>query len=175
MMRAPTNYAGPRRKVKKPKQVSQSIQTNLATTTPDVRQILKAKGDLVLSVSRTDSVQTAICTLYEKRIGALIVLDEAGEIEGILSERDIVRRLADLGQDLAETRVEEIMTREVKTCSPEETLERVLHTMTQGRFRHMPVIDNEKLVGIVTIGDVVKHRLNKLELEALEMKQIIVG
>lgn len=175
MMRAPTNYAGPRRKVKKPKQVSQSVKTNLSTTATNVGHILKAKGSLILSVSPRDSVQTAIRTLHEKRIGALVVLDETGQIEGILSERDIVRKLAELGPDLAQTRVEDIMTREVKTCSPEETLEGVLNTMTQQRFRHMPVIEDEKLVGLVTIGDVVKHRLNKLELETLEMKQIIVG
>ncbi|MEM1052730.1 MAG: CBS domain-containing protein [Pseudomonadota bacterium] len=174
-MRAPTNYAGPRRKVKKPKQFSQSLATKLSAQISDVRQILKSKGSRVVSVSGTDSVQSTINLLHKERIGAVLVLGEAGEIEGILSERDIIRRLADLGSSLVEGQVGDIMTREVKTCAPDEPLARVLQTMTEGRFRHLPVVEDDRLIGIITIGDVVKRRVEELEMETLGMKQVIVG
>lgn len=174
-MRAPTNYAGPRREVKKRKQVSQSIARKLSTPTKDVRQILEAKGSLVISVRQDESVQSVIHVLRKERIGAVVVLDEAGKIDGIVSERDIVRKISELGESVIASKVADIMTRNVKTCSPEQSLADVLQTMSDGRFRHLPVVENEKLIGIVTIGDVVKHRVEEVEQAMLGMKQVIVG
>ena len=104
-----------------------------------------------------------------------MVTDQNGALQGILSERDIVRRMADTpGQTLPQS-VEALMTREVQTCAPEDRLMDVLKTMTEGRFRHMPVLSDGRLCGVITIGDVVHFRLQELEYEALRMKQMIVG
>jgi CBS domain-containing protein len=107
------------------------------------------------------------------------VTDDAGDLCGILSERDIVRKLAETpGQTLAQS-VEENMTRDVQTCAPQDALIGVLRQMTEGRFRHMPVVDPQggtnRLCGMITIGDVIQFRLRTLEHEALQMKQLIVG
>lgn len=174
-MRAPTSYAGPRRKIQKPKQVSQSIEKTTSAEASDVRKVLAAKGHQMISVTGQDSVQFAVELLHEKRIGAVLVLDQAGSLEGILSERDIVRKLAGLKCDLESVPVSDLMTRSVQTCSPDDKLPAVLKMMTEGRFRHLPVLEFETLVGVITIGDVVKQRLQDLESEALSMKQVIVG
>ncbi|EEE35929.1 CBS domain protein [Rhodobacteraceae bacterium KLH11] len=113
--------------------------------------------------------------LRDKRIGAVVVTDQNGALQGILSERDIVRRMAETpGQTLPQS-VADLMTSEVKTCAPDDLLNDVLKTMTDGRFRHMPVLSDGKLRGVITIGDVVHFRLKELEYEALKMKQMIVG
>ncbi|MEM9898784.1 MAG: CBS domain-containing protein [Pseudomonadota bacterium] len=174
-MRAPTSYAGPRRKIKKPKQVSQSIEKTASTKESDVRKVLASKGSRIISVTGEDSVQSVVELLHEKRIGAVLVLDQAGDLEGILSERDIVRKLAGLKGDLESVSVKDLMTTNVQTCSPDDQLPAVLKMMTEGRFRHVPVLDNGTLVGVITIGDVVKQRLQDLESEALSIKQVIVG
>lgn len=114
--------------------------------------------------------------LHEKRIGAVLVTDQNGSMVGILSERDIVRRMAETPGQTLPQKVEDLMTREVVTCRQSDPLIGVLRTMTDGRFRHMPVVsDDAQLEGIVTIGDVVQFRLNELEYETLRMKQMIVG
>ena len=179
-MRAPTNYAGPRRKVPKPKQVSQSLESGLPKEAATVRSVLAAKADegkgaRLISVAKSDSVQHAVERLHEERIGAVLVLDSAGALEGILSERDVVRALPGLDQDLSDVPVERLMTRGVTTCSPDTPLAHVLATMSEKRFRHVPVMELGHLVGIVTIGDVVNHRIRELEREALSIKQVIVG
>ena len=113
--------------------------------------------------------------LHDKRIGALIVVDDMGALAGILSERDIVRKLAETpGQTLPQT-VAENMTKNVVTCSEDDMLIEVLRRMSEGKFRHMPVVNGGKLAGMITIGDVVNSRLNELEYEALQLKQLIVG
>ena len=184
-MRAPTNYAGPRRKVPKPKQVSQSLESGLPKEAATVRGVLDAKADEgtgarrggndVVWVRKSDSVQHAVERLHEERIGAVVVLDSAGRLEGILSERDVVRALPGIDHDLCDVPVERLLTRGVTTCSPDTPLAHVLATMSEKRFRHMPVMEHGQLVGIVTIGDVVNHRIKELEREALSIKQVIVG
>ncbi|MEM9086594.1 MAG: CBS domain-containing protein [Pseudomonadota bacterium] len=174
-MRAPTSYAGPRRKIQKPKQVSQSIEKTASVEESDVRKVLATKGNNIISVRGQDTVQSAVELLHEKRIGAVLVLDEAGDLEGILSERDIVRKLAGLTGDFGNVTVGDVMTTNVTTCSPDDRLSAVLKMMTEGRFRHLPVLQNGALLGIITIGDVVKQRLQDLESEALSIKQVIVG
>lgn len=173
---APNSYQAPMRGDKEEKRTfSQSVETNLASTTATVAKLLDGKGPDVFSVLPGDTVKTAVDALRDKRIGALLVTDENGEMVGILSERDIVRKLAETPGQTLPQKVEGLMTTNVSTCAPEETLDEVLKKMSEGRFRHMPVMDNGRLCGIVTIGDVVNFRLKELEYEALRMKQMIVG
>jgi len=171
----PTSYQAPTRNDVAPKTVSQSTQSNLETASTTVAQLIANKGNVIFSVKAENTIKEAVILLREHRIGALVVLNDAGQLEGILSERDIVRKLADTpGQTLPQL-VGDLMTKEVVTCSPSELVVTVLRNMTHGKFRHMPVIDQGKLCGIITIGDVVNYRLNELEYETLQMKQLIVG
>lgn len=154
---------------------SQSQQTNVSNDRPTVGSILDQKGGNIISISASSTVQNAVMLLKEKRIGALAVTDQNGALCGILSERDIVRKLAETpGQTLPQV-VKDLMTSSVKTCTPGDDLLSVLRTMTDGRFRHMPVVQDDRLIGMVTIGDVVNFRLTQLEHEALQLKQLIVG
>ncbi|WBU63912.1 CBS domain-containing protein [Paracoccus aerodenitrificans] len=172
----PESYQPPLRKDKNPEQThSQSAETNLSMQKAVVVDVLKRKGDKVFSVRPQDGLQTAVESLRDNRIGALIVSDANGALLGILSERDIVRKLADAPGRTLGHKVEDIMTTRVETCTPDDPLVSVLRRMTEGRFRHMPVMDETGLIGIVTIGDVVNHRLIELEHEALQLKQLIVG
>lgn len=175
-MQAPTSYAGPRRKDKKKKATySQTVKNNTSSGMSTVADLIGEKGDIVFSVRKEDEIVKAIEILNEKRIGAVLVLSKDGALEGILSERDIVRKMLDLPGRVRMQSVETLMTKKVQTCSPDEPLMTVLRRMTDGRFRHMPVMDGSKLKGILTIGDVVNFRLNELEHEAVKLKQIIVG
>ncbi len=173
---APTSYQAPMRGDKDKKTThSQTTGSNLAQSQTTVAKLLEGKGDSVFSVRPNETIHSVVNTLKEKRIGAVLVTDQNGALQGILSERDIVRRMADTpGQTLPQS-VEDLMTREVKTCSPDDPLNEVLKTMTEGRFRHMPVLRDGNLCGVITIGDVVHFRLKELEYEALRMKQMIVG
>lgn len=173
---APTSYQAPKRGDKADKTTySQSTESNLSHAQTTVAKLMDGKGDAVFSVRPNDTIHSVVNTLKEKRIGAVLVTDQNGALQGILSERDIVRRMADTpGQTLPQA-VEDLMTREVKTCSPDDLLDDVLKTMTDGRFRHMPVLRDGNLCGVITIGDVVHFRLKELEYEALRMKQMIVG
>ena len=159
----------------KKKTVSQSGESNIAKDTAIVRKLLDEKGGSVISVQPDGTLAEAVKILRDNRIGALVITDDKGELQGILSERDIVRKLAETpGQTLPQT-VAENMTRKVETCAPDDSLVAVLRRMTEGRFRHMPVVSDGKLCGVVTIGDVVHFRLKQLEHEALQLKQMIVG
>ncbi|QEW24151.1 Arabinose 5-phosphate isomerase KdsD (plasmid) [Marinibacterium anthonyi] len=154
---------------------SQSLQTNLSVSQLTVGHVLASKGDDLFWIGPEDTVGKAVEVLRDKRIGALLVKNPQGELVGILSERDIVRRLADTpGRTLPQT-VAELMSTKVQTASPGESLVSVLRRMTDGRFRHMPVLDAGQLVGMITIGDAVSFRLQALEYEALQLKQLIVG
>lgn len=154
---------------------SQSVSSNMSNDVGRIRNLLDRKGQDTITIRETDTIASAVGILKDKRIGALVVVDDAGRLAGILSERDIVRKLADTpGQTLPQT-VAENMTRDVVTCGTGDTLIDVLRRMSDGRFRHMPVVDGSKLLGMVTIGDVVTFRLNELEHEALQLKQLIVG
>ncbi|WP_109468412.1 CBS domain-containing protein [Albibacillus kandeliae] len=154
---------------------SQSLDTNLPAAQVTVRHVLDSKGRDLFWITPDTTVGKAVEVLRDKRIGALLVRDEEGILLGILSERDIVRRLADTpGRTLPQT-VAELMSKEVQTTSPGESLVRVLRRMTDGRFRHMPVMEDGLLIGMISIGDVVNYRLTALEYEALKLKQLIVG
>ena len=173
---APSSYQPPTRGDKAEKATrSQTVESNLSHTQTTVAKLLEGKGDAVFAVRPNDTIHSVVDILRDKRIGAVVVTDQNGALQGILSERDIVRRMADTpGQTLPQS-VEDLMTREVQTCTPDDLLMDVLKTMTEGRFRHMPVLSDGNLRGVITIGDVVHFRLKELEYEALKMKQMIVG
>jgi CBS domain-containing protein len=155
--------------------MSQSTDTNMSKDNGTVRKLISGKGEAVFSVKPDDTVAHAVSVLRDRGIGALVVTDADDRLCGILSERDIVRKLAETpGQTLPQS-VAENMTRDVEHCTPDDTLVDVLKRMSSGRFRHMPVLEGERLCGMVTIGDVVTYRLNELEYEALQLKQMIVG
>lgn len=137
-----------------------------------VKAILESKGDHVATISGEATVTAALEQLAREGIGALVVV-EAGKMAGILSERDVVRRLASEGHSALEARVDELMTREVHTCEPSHTVEALMTAMTDRRIRHLPVLDDGELVGIISIGDVVKFRLGELETENQVMHDYI--
>jgi CBS domain-containing protein len=138
-----------------------------------VAAILKDKTSGVISVRPDDGIETVCQKLADKGIGAVMVLRSDGGIAGILSERDIVRGLAMIGTDLLQQSADTIMTRNVMVCSSHDTIEDVMHLMTKRRIRHLPVVDNGKLVGMISIGDVVKRRIADTEMEAEAMRQYI--
>jgi len=133
-----------------------------------VKAILSAKGTEVLTIEPTTNVAAAAKLLAERKIGALVVTGPDQRVVGIVSERDIVQELAAL--DLALT---EVMTRKVTTCSASDTISSVMERMTAGKFRHLPVLDQGRLAGIVSIGDVVKHRLQEMEREQSALRDYI--
>lgn len=170
------SYQAPSRKDKQHEHShSQTTETNVVHEAAPVSKVLESKGKDVFTLRPQNSIQEATRMLHEKKVGALVVLDANGAIQGIVSERDVVQKLSGAhGYELGHS-VEEIMTRNVITCHPEDTLISVLQRMTEGRFRHMPVVDNHSLIGIISIGDVVNYRLVELEYESLKLKQLIVG
>ncbi|EBA15377.1 CBS domain protein [Roseobacter sp. SK209-2-6] len=172
----PSSFQAPKRGDKaKETTHSQSLISNTAQENATVRKLIDHKGRSVFSITPDDTLSTAVKVLADKHIGALLVTDADGALVGILSERDIVRKLAATpGQTLPQT-VAENMTKNVQTCSLDDQLVDVLKTMTDGRFRHIPVLEDGKLCGMLTIGDVVNYRLLELEYEAMQLKQMIVG
>lgn len=172
----PSSYQAPnRRSDAKPKTVSQSTLTNVGTKIATVKDVLDKKGQDVFSISPEGTLRDAVKVLQEKKIGAVIVTDADGSIAGILSERDIVRKLAETPGQTLPQKVGDVMTTAVQTCGLNDALITVLRRMTDGKFRHMPAVDNTKVVGMISIGDVVNHRLTELEHEALQLKQLVVG
>ena len=133
-----------------------------------VREIVDAKGRGVVTIRPDASVSTAVHRLALERIGALVVSEDGHRVAGIISERDIVRAVAEGGAELLTSgrRVAEVMTRNVITCTSDDAVRHVMAEMTRRRVRHLPVIDGGKLAGIVSIGDIVKSRLEEVELEA---------
>ncbi|SHL29626.1 CBS domain-containing protein [Roseovarius marisflavi] len=141
-----------------------------------VQQILKSKGDEgVITITPETLVSEAAQILAERRIGGLVVSRDGTKVDGILSERDIVRSLAVRGVVCMTESVSDMMTRNPVCCARQDTSDAVLTRMTDGRFRHMPVVEDGKLVGIVTIGDVVKARLEELSMEKTALEGMIMG
>ena len=140
-----------------------------------VMQILKEKGADVVTVVADAVVADVIRTLNERRIGAVVVTNPRGDIEGILSERDLINGFAERGASLLDGRISDLMTRHVFTCTPETSIEELMRQMTRRRIRHLPVVRDGRLCGIVSIGDVVKHRLMELETEATTLRDYIGG
>ncbi len=140
-----------------------------------VRDMLSIKGDKVATIRPDATVETALHRLKLERVGALVVSADSEKVAGIVSERDIVRGLPDHGAAILEMKISEIMTRSVKTCSPDSSVQEIMGEMTRSRFRHMPVMSDNKLCGIISIGDVVKNRLEELETETHVLRDYIVG
>ena len=141
-----------------------------------VRQILSAKGDGVVTGDRTMSLGQAVARLADNRIGALIFVDDDSRVVGILSERDVVRSLAKHGAPVLDEAASDHMTRQVKTCTREDTVEDLMDMMTAGRFRHLPVVnDAGEMIGLVSIGDAVSARLKELNAEKEALTGMIMG
>lgn len=138
-----------------------------------VAQILKAKGHKVVTTRLDATIAELVRTLTLERIGAAVVTGDEGTVVGIISERDIVHGLSERGADLLNMRVEDLMTRAVVTCRPEQSLEDIMREMTSSRIRHLPVLQDGEMVGIVSIGDVVKNRLEELEKESGALRDYI--
>lgn len=139
----------------------------------NVASILKHKGRDCETIKQDQTVAEAVRVLSEKNIGAVVVLDDAGEIAGIVSERDVVANLANGSAELLGAPVSRIMTRDVFTCSPSESTEQLMSQMTNSRIRHLPVKENGKLAGIISIGDVVKWRIAEVESRAEALREYI--
>ena len=140
-----------------------------------VAEILHVKGRHVSTVRSTESVEDALRKLDEERIGALVVLDRWGKLVGMFSERDVIHALAQNGSEALGYEVHELMTPDVTTCTPGDRLEEVMQIMTVHRVRHLPVIDGKELVGLVSIGDLVKFRLEEKESEANVLRDITLS
>ena len=138
-----------------------------------VKNILVGKRGNVVTIEPTADLTAAVKLLAERRIGAVVILGANHRIVGILSERDIVHALAAHGPTALNKPVGQVMTRDVKTCSEDDTIEGLMGRMTTGKFRHMPVMEQGKLIGIVSIGDVVKNRVEEIEHESEALRDYI--
>jgi CBS domain-containing protein len=139
-----------------------------------ITDVLRGKGSDVLTIGPSATVAELIALIAGRNIGALPVVD-AGRLVGIVSERDVVRRLHDVGTALLERRVAEIMTTEVTTCRPDDSVVDLARIMTERRFRHLPVVVEGRLCGIVSIGDLVKARIDQLEVERQQLQSYIAS
>lgn len=141
-----------------------------------VSQILKSKADdAVVTVKPGTSVSEASQMLSEKRIGTLVISSDGKTALGILSERDIVRELGNQGAAVLSQTVDKLMTSKLVTCKRDDRADAILQTMTDGRFRHMPVVEDGTLIGLITLGDVVKARLTELSMEKNALEGMIMG
>ena len=127
-----------------------------------LKTILAAKGDNIICIESTADLAAAAKLLSTHRIGALVVLDAGGRLVGILSERDIVSTMADVGSAVLQLPVAQVMTRNVSTCDVNDSITSVMERMTKGKFRHMPVLDKDRLAGLVSIGDALKWQLETI-------------
>jgi CBS domain-containing protein len=137
-----------------------------------VRAVLDSKGHQVLSVEPDAKLSAAINILSERRIGAVVVMSK-GRIEGILSERDIVRVLGERGAGVLDEPVSAVMTRKVVSCRQNDTIAAIMEMMTLGKFRHLPVVEEGVVVGLISIGDVVKWRVREYEMEQEALRDYI--
>ena len=139
-----------------------------------VATLLTKKPAQIVTVTAEQSIAAAAETLTEHKIGAVVVVEDGNRVVGILSERDIVKGLSVRGASVLTQKVADLMTAPVQTCTRSESADDVMRRMSEGRFRHMPVVEGTKLVGVVSIGDVVKNRIATLEHEAGAMRDYIM-
>ncbi len=139
----------------------------------NVKAILAAKGGDIVSIEPTADLSAAAKLLSEHRIGAVVIRGAGGRLAGILSERDIVRAVAEQGADALAVPVGQVMTRNVTTCGENDSIADIMERMTAGKFRHMPVLRDGKLIGVVSIGDVVKQRVGEIEQDAEALRGYI--
>lgn len=141
----------------------------------NVSSLLTHKEPIIISVSPTDSIEAAATLLAAHHIGAVVVLEDNGDLAGILSERDVVRGLAAYGEGVLHHPVCDLMTRKVEVCRPSDSMTSISTRMTEGRFRHMPVVDGGRLIGLISIGDVVKSRLDEATHEVESLRVYVAG
>ncbi|MDB5616072.1 CBS domain-containing protein [Tardiphaga sp.] len=137
-----------------------------------VRAILDSKGHQIINVAPTDTLSAAVKLLSERKIGAVLVMT-GHHLEGILSERDIVRVIGERGASVLDESVQAVMTRKVISCKPTDTVGAIMEMMTSGKFRHLPVFEADKIVGLISIGDVVKWRVKEFEHEQEALRDYI--
>lgn len=140
-----------------------------------VANILMDKGDLVVTIHPDTSLAHAARLLSRHGFGALVASEDGHRLAGIISERDIVRRIAEHGAAALDVPVRSVMVREVVTCTRSDTCEHLMRLMTEGRFRHVPVVEDGRLIGMVSIGDVVKRRVTELEVETRELHHYLTA
>lgn len=140
-----------------------------------ISDVLRRKGSSVVTISPDRTVRDLIERLAEHRVGALVVSGDGADVDGIVSERDVVRRLTADGDQVLDTQISKIMTAAVYTCVPEDTTDDLMAAMTEHRIRHVPVLVDNRLGGIVSIGDVVKYRLEELQAERDQLTAYITG
>ena len=138
-----------------------------------VKAILSRKGSDVVTIAPTANLSEAVTLLAEKRIGAVIVTGADNRVAGILSERDIVRALGERGADALGDNIAAVMTRKVTTCVEADTVADIMERMTTGKFRHVPVVEQGRLTGVISIGDVVKWRVGEIENESAALREYI--
>lgn len=138
-----------------------------------IASVLQGKPHRLISVAPDESLQHAAEVLTRERIGALLVLKPSGDIAGILSERDIIKAVGVQGADVLDRPVAEVMTREVTCCTPDDTPDQVMAIMTERRFRHVPVRQDGKIVAMISIGDVVKMKVEEAEAESQSLREYI--
>jgi CBS domain-containing protein len=141
----------------------------------NVETILRNKGNWIATIRPDATIADAVNMLHRERIGAIVVSEDGNSVDGILSERDIVIALAEQAADLLSRTVGEIMTRDVVTCEPGDTVGELMAEMTNRRVRHLPVVADGRLCGIVSIGDLVKNRLDEVEFEAQSLRSFIAS
>jgi CBS domain-containing protein len=139
----------------------------------NVKAILAVKGGDIVSIEPTADLAAAAKLLAERRIGSVVIRGAGGRLAGILSERDIVRALAEHGAAALQLPVGQAMTRNVATCGEDDSVASIMERMTEGKFRHVPVVENGNLVGLISIGDVVKQRVDQIERESEAMRDYI--
>ncbi|HMN36104.1 MAG TPA: CBS domain-containing protein [Hyphomicrobium sp.] len=135
-----------------------------------IANILKVKGRNVATARPDDTVQEIANRLAQKKIGAIVIVGSAGSVSGIISERDLIRVIAQHGAKALAMPVAEVMTRDVVICTETTPVDEIMEMMTNGRFRHLPVVQDGALMGIVSIGDIVKHHIAEVELEVTAMR-----
>ncbi len=140
-----------------------------------ITEILKAKGDVVFTISPGEKVSDAVALLHQRRVGALVVLDDNDKVVGIFSERDVVRAVAADGAEGLSSPVQKVMTRDVIFANQSETVDSLLSRMTDRRIRHLPVCEDGRLIGLVSIGDLVKSKIAETVAEAQSLKQYIAA
>ncbi|MFD2028287.1 CBS domain-containing protein [Promicromonospora aerolata] len=140
-----------------------------------VTEALRRKGSSVVTIAKDRSVRDLLALLAQHGIGAVVVSDDGAHVDGIVSERDVVRRLHSDGDGILDGTVAAIMTAGVHTCGPEATLDELMPVMTEHRVRHVPVLVDARLTGIVSIGDVVKHRIAEVQAERDQLTAYITG
>ncbi len=140
-----------------------------------VSDILKQKGDTVFDVAKTEQIDDFADRLKATHVGAMVVLDNSRELAGIISERDIVHGIAEHGRNCLNLTVGDLMTTGVVTCSGNDNIAQISHLMTENRIRHLPVVEDGKVVGMVSVGDVVKNRMEEMSLEANVLRDLAIA